>query len=167
RSGSGSRRRAGYERVARSQRNSSSWARIRASRSAPGAVIGSGDGTEVDVGMMSKCVADRPVDLTERDRRRLRPLRDRAADRDDHEPVGLRRDREAAALAGAADDAAGGARERDDPLALAAAGAGTGPRRTTRSQRQLQPEGEPDGVPARADSGAGAGLGGAAVEEVE
>ncbi len=78
--------------------------------------------------------------------------------------MGLGRDRESARLAGAADDAAGGARERDDPLPLAAAGAGAELGREPRRQSQLQPEGEPDRVPVRPEAGDGI-LAGPAVEQ--
>ena len=72
----------------------------------------------------------------------------------DHEGVRLLVERERVGLAGAADDAAGGAGEADEVLALAAGGAAGELRREARGEQELQAEGERVGAAgARRDRG--------------
>ena len=81
-----------------------------------------------------------------------------AAERGDHERVGLLVEREGAGLAGGADHAAGGAGEADEVVALAAGGAAGELRREAGGEQQLEAEGERVGA---------AGAGGVAVEQRE
>src|SRR4051794_13015769 len=85
---------------------------------------------------------DRPLRLGERPRLRRRRLGERTPEGRDEEVVGALLEPERARLAGGADDAAGGAGEADQMLALAAGGAGRELGREAGCEQQLEAEGE-------------------------
>ena len=99
-------------------------------------------GPQAQVRVVLERLEDRPLGLGERARRRVRRLGQRAAERADEEVVRVLAERERARLAGRADDAARGAGEADQVLALAAARAGGELRREAGRQQQLEPERE-------------------------
>ena len=92
--------------------------------------------------MVLQRLEDRPLGLRQRARRSVGRLGQRAAERGDEEVVRVLAEREGARLAGRADDAARGAGEADEVLALAAARAGGELRREAGGQQQLEPERE-------------------------
>jgi hypothetical protein len=85
---------------------------------------------------------DRPLRLAQRPWARLRRLGEWAPQRGHQERVRLFREREGRRLAGAADDAAGLAREAAEVVDLAAGGAGGELRREAARDQQLEAEGE-------------------------
>ena len=109
------------------------------------------DRAQAQVGVVLERLGDRPLGLRERARRGVGGLGQRAAEGGDHEGVGLLLEREGGGLAGAADDAAGGAGEADEVVALAAGRAAGQVRGEAGGQQELQAEGE--GVGAAGASG--------------
>ena len=93
--------------------------------------------------MVLERVDDRALGLGQSERLGGGRLRQRAAERGHHERVRILGERERARLARAADDAAGGAGEADEVLALAARGTRGELRGEARRQQQLEPEREP------------------------
>src|SRR3954471_12319890 len=100
------------------------------------------DRPQPQVRVVLERLEDRPLRLGERARLGFGRLRERPAERGDHERVRVLVERERVRLAGAADDAAGGPREAHDVLAIAARGAAGELWREAGGQQQLEPERE-------------------------
>src|SRR3954468_8959626 len=100
------------------------------------------DRPQPQVRVVLERLEDRPLRLGERARLGFGRLRERPAERGDHERVRALVECERVRLARAADDAAGSPREADDVLAIAARRAAGEMRREARGQQQLEPERE-------------------------
>jgi hypothetical protein len=94
------------------------------------------------VGVVLHGLGEGAIGLAEGGIRRLRSLRQRAADRRDHERVGFLAEREGACLAAATDHAAGSRREPGQVVGLPTGRARSELWREAGREQQLQPERE-------------------------